>query len=549
MKTQTQETTNGVFPHGLPADLMAAESVLAQLSSVFFPAEVLTRSLSREFFEKREDGNYGDDEWPDVAARYRILVEQIPAVVFMAFLDQGIGEAYVSPQIEAVLGFTQEEWLNDPVRWYQQIHPEDKARWSVEAAQMFLTGEPLRSVYRVLARDGHTVWFHCEVRMVRRADGRPWFIHGVGFDITELKRAEEALRASEQMLHGLFEFAPDTVVVVNHCGRMARVNAQVERMFGYKRDELLDQPVEVLLPERFRKRHLGYRASYVAEPHTRPMGAGLELYGRRKDGREFPVDIMLSPMKTAEGGMVIAVIRDITMRKQAAEALKRREEELRALTASLLSAQDEERRRIARELHDGTAQNLAGLAMNLSLLLNLPAATSGSPLFGVLSDSLALTEQCSREVRNLSYLLHPPLLDDLGLASALRSFIAGFIHRTGIHVELEMPPELGRLGVEVETALFRIVQEGLANVHRHSGSPRAAIRISLTATEVRLELKDEGVGYVAGANEENGVGAAPLGVGIPGMRERARQLGGEMEIYLSGNGTTVTVTLPLRSQV
>jgi hypothetical protein len=122
---------------------------------------------------------------------------------------------------------------------------------SAGRAPMFLTGEPLRSVYRVLARDGHTVWFHCEVRMVRRVDGRPWFIHGVGFDITELKRAEEALRASEQMLHGLFEFAPDTVVVVDHCGRIARVNAQVERMFGYKRDELLDQPVEVLLPERF----------------------------------------------------------------------------------------------------------------------------------------------------------------------------------------------------------------------------------------------------------------------------------------------------------
>lgn len=166
---------------------------------------------------------------------------------------------------------------------------------------MFLTGKPLRSVYRVLARDGHTVWFHCEVRMVRRADGRPWFIHGVGFDITELKRAEEALRTSEQMLHGLFEFAPDTVVVVNHCGRIARVNAQVERMFGYKRDELLDQPVEVLLPERFRERHLGYRASYVAEPHTRPMGVGLELYGRRKNGSEFPVDIMLSLMEAAEG--------------------------------------------------------------------------------------------------------------------------------------------------------------------------------------------------------------------------------------------------------
>jgi PAS domain S-box-containing protein len=110
----------------------------------------------------------------------------------MAFLDKGIGEAYVSPQIEAMLGFTQEEWLNDPVRWYQQIHPDDKARWSIEAADLFISGQPLRSLYRVLARDGRVVWFHCEAKMVRNDDGQPWFIHGVAFDISELKRAEAA---------------------------------------------------------------------------------------------------------------------------------------------------------------------------------------------------------------------------------------------------------------------------------------------------------------------------------------------------------------------
>ena len=110
---------------------------------------------------------------PEVDARYRTLIEQIPAVVFMAYLDKGIGEAYVSPQIEEMLGFTQEEWLNDPVRWYQQIHPEDKARWSVEAAGLFMSGQPLKSLYRVLARDGHIVWFHCEAKMVRNDDGQP----------------------------------------------------------------------------------------------------------------------------------------------------------------------------------------------------------------------------------------------------------------------------------------------------------------------------------------------------------------------------------------
>src|SRR6185295_9304859 len=139
----------------------------------------------------------------DVDARYRTLVEQIPAVVFMAFLDKGIGEAYVSPQIEQMLGFSQEEWLNDPVRWYQQIHQEDKARWSVEAAGLFMSGQPLKSLYRVLARDGHVVWFHCEAKMVRNNDGQPWFIHGVAFDISELKRAEASGREYAEQLKSL----------------------------------------------------------------------------------------------------------------------------------------------------------------------------------------------------------------------------------------------------------------------------------------------------------------------------------------------------------
>ena len=120
-------------------------------------------------------------------AKYRTLLEQIPAVVFMVYLDGGSGEAYVSPQIEAMLGYSREEWLEDPVRWYARIHPDDKERWSVEAAEMFLTGKPLRSVYRVIARSGNAVSFHCEAKMVRRDDGQPWFIHGVAFDITELE--------------------------------------------------------------------------------------------------------------------------------------------------------------------------------------------------------------------------------------------------------------------------------------------------------------------------------------------------------------------------
>lgn len=178
----------------LSVNLSEAERALQELADVFLQQQSLISSTSLDF-AKSAESKLAPEEAPllNLEAKYRALVEQIPAVVFMAYLDKGIGEAYVSPQIETALGFSQSEWLEDPVRWYQQIHPDDKMRWSVEAAEMFLSGKPLRSAYRVMARDGRVLWFQCEAKMIRREDGRPWFIHGVGFDVTERKRLEEAI--------------------------------------------------------------------------------------------------------------------------------------------------------------------------------------------------------------------------------------------------------------------------------------------------------------------------------------------------------------------
>jgi PAS domain S-box-containing protein len=158
-------------------NLSEAERALQELADVFLQQKSLISSTSPEF-GKRAESKLVPEEAPllNMEAKYRALVEQIPAVVFMAYLDKGIGEAYVSPQIESALGFSQSEWLEDPVRWYQQIHPDDKMRWSLEAAEMFLSGKPLRSAYRVIARDGRVLWFQCEAKMIRHEDGRPWFI-------------------------------------------------------------------------------------------------------------------------------------------------------------------------------------------------------------------------------------------------------------------------------------------------------------------------------------------------------------------------------------
>lgn len=152
----------------------------------------------------------------DEETRYQMLVEQLPAVVFMASLDGGRGQAYVSPQIEPMLGFSPAEWLEDPLRWYERIHPEDKSRWSVEAAHMFLSGEPLRSTYRVIARSGRVVWFRCEAKLVRAKDGRPSLLHGVGFDVTEVMEAQAELQRAKEAAEAANRAKSDFLANMSH---------------------------------------------------------------------------------------------------------------------------------------------------------------------------------------------------------------------------------------------------------------------------------------------------------------------------------------------
>jgi PAS domain S-box-containing protein len=217
----------------LPLNPADAEAVLSALAELQFKSPPPSTSTFGAPHTPQSSTLAPDETVPILEARYRTLLEQISAIVFMAYLDHGIGEGYVSPQIEASLGFSQREWLEDPIRWYQQIHPDDKERWSIEAAHMFLSGQPLRSVYRVLARDGHVVWFHCEAKMVRRPDGAPWFIQGVAFDVTDLKQAEAALQEERNVLSAILDTVGALVVVLDAEGRIARFNRACELTTGY----------------------------------------------------------------------------------------------------------------------------------------------------------------------------------------------------------------------------------------------------------------------------------------------------------------------------
>jgi len=216
---------------------------------------------------------------------------------------------------------------------------------------------------------------------------------------------------------------------------------------------------------------------------------------------------------------------------------------LRHLTARRLNLQDEERRRIARELHDNAGQALSALAMNLGAVaedLGRLMKTAGT-----VADSASMVRQMSDDIRTMSYLLHPPLLDEMGLAPALRWYVEGFAERSRIAVDLECSNNFGRFSREVETAIFRIVQECLINIHRHSGSPTAAITVSWSDNYVRLDIRDNGKGITTEMRKQMESGGT-LGVGVRGMRERVSQLGGNLKISSegTGTGTRIVVLLP-----
>jgi len=247
--------------------------------------------------------------------------------------------------------------------------------------------------------------------------------------------------------------------------------------------------------------------------------------------------------------------KEIAARKLTEQALRKvqtrleididtRTTQLHQLSVKLMNLQDEERRRIARDLHDSAGQYLAGIQMNLSALLG-QNSVSTAPAISRISESLALAEQCQSEIRTISYLLHPPLLDETGLHAALSWYVEGFAKRSGIRVDLEIPETLPRLSAETETALFRVIQQGLANIHRHSNSKVAGIVIDVNAESVTLDIVDEGSGIVPEILGEFHSGTRLPGIGMAGMRERIRNMGGQFHVESSDAGTSIHISLPL----
>lgn len=326
----------------------------------------------------------------------------------------------------------------------------------------------------------------------------------------------------------VFDAAPDGILLVDSKGTIVEANPQALRLFGYSVEELVGESIEALVPATLRGVHRTHRNEYLENPRARPMGIGMELSGLRSDGVRIPVEISLSPVPFPEGPRVIAVVRDLTERRR-----------LKGFGIAAIEAAEEERRRIARELHDDTAQTLVALLMRLSALQRRPEVEALAEDLEALRDGL---QDAVEGVRRIARGLRPPELQDVGLAAALRSFVRS-LPASG-KVDLELDGSEALLGPDRSLAVYRIAQEATSNAIRHAGAERigVGIRLEPEGRQVRLEVADDGAGFDLEAIESPGGG-----LGLIGMEERAQSVGGRLDVDSEpGGGTRVRVYFPVQ---
>jgi PAS domain S-box-containing protein len=492
-------------------------------------AQSMLEELAGVFLRDSQEGTHlasgdGTRELPNMQARYRSLVEQLPAVVFLVYLDRGIGEAYVSPYIEAALGFSQAEWLEDPVRWYRHIHPEDNLRWSEEAAEMFLTGKPLRSVYRVIARDGHVVWFHCEAKMVRSDDGHPWFIQGVAFDITEVKRAEEALQQERNFVSAILNTVGTLIMVLDLDGRVVQFNRACEQTTGRQFEQVRGAPAWELFPplddrERFKNAFEQLRMGRAPK--------NSEWHWLTGDGGPRLISWSGTVLPDANGQVrhIIATGVDVTESKR--------------LEKAILEISAREEHRIGQDLHDGLGQHLTGIAF-MSKVLEQKLADKSEAEAADAAKIVRLVNEAIHKTRELSRGLLPVVSDAGGLMSALEQYALEVRDLFGLSCSFECDQPVLIFDETVANHMYRIAQEAVNNAIKHGRGENILIRLCSDEDGVALSIRDDGLGLPEDVRNSTGMG-------LHIMNYRAKMIGAALQIRPREGRSGTVVTCKLQS--
>lgn len=484
-------------------------------------------------------------QWSGREQQFRLLVDQVQDYAMFMLDTEGRIRTW-NIGAERIKGYKPSEIIG---QHFSRFYPEEDVA----------AGKPQR-LLRMATEQGHVedegwrvrkggekFWARITLTAIRDEGSTLIGFGKVARDLTDRKRAEEILHRQEERFRLFVGAVQDyALFMLDTEGHIATWNTGAERIKGYKASEIIGKHFSTFYSEEDVRAGKPEWELKVATKEGRIEDEGWRV---RKDGSKFWANVVITAIRDAEGNLIGfgKVTRDLTERmlgekslEESQHRLYQSEKSLRELSLHLLRTQDEERRRIGREIHDSLGQYLSVLKMKLDSMTadKEEAAECGS-----------LIDECVREVRTISYLLYPPMLEEMGLQTAVPWYLDGFSKRSGIETTFSVPDDFQRLTRDAELVLFRVLQECLTNVQRHSGSKRADIRLSSDGVSVTLEVRDQGKGLPPAILEhahQDWMGS--LGVGLRGMSERLRQLGGTLEMTSDANGTRVGATVPAHAQ-
>lgn len=452
------------------------------------------------------------------------LVENSPDGI--ARLDPQGRYRFVNPRMAELGRCTEEDFLGKPIG---SVAGGGSERWLRLVKNVVETGEVVTAEH--VFPDEQLV---VSIRLVpeRNPDGTTRSLLMIATDMTERRRAEKLAGERATLIETLFDSAAQGIFASDADGKIELINTMAEQMFGYEPGELLHQSHELLLPEQVRQKHARHRESFAAAPKRRPMGQGLDLLARRKDGSLFPVEVSLCYLNAEQGFLAVSFVTDITVRKE-------QERELKRLSNALYAAEENAAREIAQELHDDITQRLAFLSIEIGKTASEePMPDSMRPKLKSLQAGI---QELSERIRQISHRMHPSVLEDLGLVSALEDLCTEFESVGGLSIAFEASGVPDHLDRSLSSCLYRVCQECLRNISKHAKADAVEVRVSVDGETVSMAIVDTGVGFDPAAIRS--------GLGTYSMMERVRLVNGTMSIESEpGRGTRVFVRVPLKTE-
>jgi len=471
-------------------------------------------------------------------AKYRALVEQIPAIVYIDVADEDMTTTYVSPQIQQILGYSAQEYIHDPQLWERILHPDDRDQAKATYLRGRAAGGSFVFEYRLVARDGRTVWFRDSAIVLPDEHGNPEFIQGVMLDITERKLAEESLRESERRFRELLETVHLVAVITEVDGTITFCNDYLCRLSGYPMNEIIGRnwidlfvPPEVQLPEaEF------YEALVRGEVRSFMTGTL-----RTRDGDVRAVSWSNTALRAPDGRILSAasIGEDITDRVRAERALRESEERRRAVLADMVLTAEEERRTIAIELHDDTVQVMASVLMTIDRLVRAAETEGADRTAARAREARAVLAEATERTRRLMFELRPQLLESGGLKPAVTALVEHAGREAGFVSDVTI--EVGRYDEAAEQLIYRTVLELVTNVRKHARATSVIVELRERDGLIRGKVQDDGAGF----DPERRRRRALLNIGLDTAEERIRLAGGEAWVDSEpGAGTRVEFVLP-----